>query len=97
MMEVRETEIYAKGFRDLNDQHAKGRILARIRRLELFGHAGDTKSVSNGVQEMRVDCGPGYRLYFTNRDRAIVILLCGGTKKRQDDDIKEAKRLAGEL
>jgi putative addiction module killer protein len=96
-VEVRQTDTYAKWFRKLDDSKARFRILARLRRLEEYGHAGDHKAVGDGVLEMRIDHGPGYRIYFVMRGDAIVILLCGGSKQRQDADIEQAKRLAKEL
>ena len=79
----------------LKDLRAVAHIEVRLRRLSL-GHLGDAKSLGDGVSEMRIDYGPGYRLYFTRRGERIVILLCGGDKKRQSDDIARAKQLAKE-
>jgi putative addiction module killer protein len=75
---------------------ASNRIAARIRRLEL-GNPGDPKSVGEGVSEMRVDYGPGYRIYFTQRGSEIFILLCGGDKRTQSRDIERAKKMAKEV
>jgi putative addiction module killer protein len=96
MIEIRQTETYSGWFRRLKDLHAKARIDIRIRRLSL-GNPGDVKPVGNGVSEMRIDYGPGYRVYYVERGAAIILLLCGGNKSTQAADIKEAKRLAAEL
>ena len=93
MIEVRETPHYADWFAALRDIQAKARILVRIRRLSL-GNAGDAKSVGDGVREMRIDYGPGYRVYFTGRGETLVILLAGGDKRTQDRDISKAHELA---
>jgi putative addiction module killer protein len=95
-MEIRETKIYATWFSRLKDARAKARINARILRLSL-GNPGDVRPVGTGVSEMRIDYGPGYRVYFVNRGRTLVILLCGGDKSRQSADIASAKALAAEL
>jgi putative addiction module killer protein len=76
---------------ELNDQNAVARILARLARVRR-GSLGDCKSVGEGVSELRVDYGPGYRLYFGQKGRALVILLCGGDKRTQDRDIQRAKQ-----
>ena len=76
--------------------NAKARIVARIRHLEL-GNLGDAKSIGDKVSELRVDYGPGYRVYFTRKGRTIVVLLCGGDKGSQRRDIKEAQQLAKEV
>ena len=96
MMEIRQTDTYSGWFRRLKDLRAKARIDIRIRRLSL-GNPGDVKPVGNGVSEMRIDYGPGYRVYYVERGAAIILLLCGGNKSTQAADIKEAKRLAAEL
>jgi putative addiction module killer protein len=96
MVDVRQTVIFSDWLTNLADMNAKARIVARIRRLEL-GNPGDTKGVGDKVSEMRVDYGSGYRLYFTRKGRAIVILLCGGDKGSQRRDIKEARKLAKEV
>lgn len=92
MFELRQTTIFRSWLRDLRDVTARLRIAARLRRVE-HGNLGDTKSVGDGVQELRVDCGPGYRLYFVQRGRAIIILLCGGDKSSQQNGIRRAKEL----
>ena len=96
MIEVRELDRFSKWFGELRDGQAKAKILARVRRLSL-GNAGDVKSVGQRVSEMRIDHGPGYRLYFTERGSSVVILLCGGDKSSQSRDIQIAHRLAAEL
>jgi len=96
VIEVRRTAAFADWLASLRDQNAKGRIVSRISRLE-FGNPGDTKSVGGGVSEMRIDYGPGYRVYYAARGAALVILLCGGDKRTQDADIRRAKSMAKEL
>lgn len=96
MIDVRETTTYAAWFADLRDTRAKGRIIARVRRLSL-GNFGDCKPVGEGLSEMRVDHGPGYRVYFVRRGLTVVILLCGGDKDSQVRDIARAKQLANEV
>jgi putative addiction module killer protein len=93
MIEVRRTGIFTEWLATLRDQNAKGRIISRISRLE-HGNPGDVRSLSGGVSEMRIDYGPGYRVYFASRGSTIVILLCGGDKRTQDTDIKNAKAFA---
>jgi putative addiction module killer protein len=93
MIEVRQTEVYADWFSNLRDRQARARIDARIRRLSL-GNPGDVKPVGEGVSEMRIDHGPGYRIYFVQRGQAVVILLAGGDKRTQVRDIKVAIELA---
>jgi putative addiction module killer protein len=95
MFEVRQTAVFEAWIDGLKDMRAVARIEVRLRRLSL-GHLGDAKSLGDSVSEMRIDYGPGYRLYFTRRGERIVILLCGGDKKRQSDDIARAKQLAKE-
>jgi putative addiction module killer protein len=92
-MEVRQTDECARWFERLRDRRARFRILARIRRLSL-GNPGDVRPVGDGVSEMRIDCGPGYRVYYTERGRTVVFLLAGGDKKTQARDIERAKGLA---
>jgi putative addiction module killer protein len=96
MIEVRRTAIFATWLAKLRDHTAKGRIASRISRLE-HGNPGDVKPVGGGVSEMRIDHGPGYRVYFTWRSSVLVVLLCGGDKRTQDADIKKAKALVKEL
>ena len=96
MIEIRQTEVYARWFDSLHDRQARARIDARIRRLSL-GNPGDVKPVGEGVSEMRIDSGPGYRVYFVQRGQTLVILLVGGDKHTQERDIKRALKLAREL
>ena len=96
MLEVRQTAAYAAWFRSLRDRAAKGRIDIRIRRLSL-GNPGDVKPVGEGVSELRVNFGPGYRVYFVQKGSAYVVLLAGGDKSSQDSDIRAAKALARDL
>jgi len=95
MIEVRQTAVYSDWFERLRDRQAQARINIRIRRLSL-GNFGDVKPVGGGVGELRIDYGPGYRVYFVRRGEAIVILLCGGDKQTQARDIQLAKFLAKE-
>ena len=95
-MEIRQTEVFARWFNRLRDRHARARILAHIRRLSL-GNPGDVKPIGEGISEMKIDHGPGYRVYYTKRGEALVILLVGGDKRRQKKDIARAKELAREL
>lgn len=96
MIEIRETEEFAIWLDRLRDQRAIARIQIRIRRLSI-GNAGDVKPVGDGVSELRIDYGPGYRVYFTKRGLLLVILLCGGDKDSQPRDIEKAKILAKEV
>lgn len=96
MLVVRQTDVFAAWFAGLRDRKARARITARIRRLSL-GNPGDVKPVGSGVSEMRIDYGPGYRVYFVGRGDAVVVLLCGGDKRSQDRDIARALELAKEV
>jgi putative addiction module killer protein len=96
MIEVRKTEVFAAWLDNLRDIRARARILVRIERLAA-GNPGDVKPVSEGVSELRIDYGPGYRVYFKQQGRELVILLAGGDKKTQTSDIKTALRLARNL
>lgn len=95
-MEVQETADYAKWFGGLQDRQARARILERVRRLTL-GNPGAVKPVGSGVSELRVDYGPGYRVYFSQRGKLLVILLAGGDKRSQARDIRKALLLAESL
>jgi putative addiction module killer protein len=95
-MEVRETDDYAKWFDGLKDRQARVRILERVRRITL-GNLGDVKPVGQGVSELRIDYGPGYRVYFSQRGKVLVILLAGGDKRTQARDIRKACLLAESL
>jgi putative addiction module killer protein len=92
-IEIRQTEEYARWFAHLRDSQARARILARVRRLSL-GNPGDVGSVGAGVCELKVDVGPGYRVYFTSRGVRLVVLQVGGDKRTQRRDIERAKELA---
>jgi putative addiction module killer protein len=96
MIEIRQTDEYAKWFASLRDIQARARINARIRRLSL-GNAGDAEPVGEGVSEMRIHHGPGYRVYFIQQGKVLAILLAGGDKSTQSKDIKTALKLAREL
>ena len=96
MIEVRQTDLYARWFEALRDRQARARILVRVRRLSL-GNPGDVRPVGEGVSEMRIDYGPGYRIYFVSRGQQVVILLAGGDKKSQAGDIRTALDLARNL
>jgi putative addiction module killer protein len=95
VIEIRETEAFSSWLRVLRDSQAKARIVARVRRLA-FGNPGDVRPVGDGVSEMRIHHGPGYRVYYIQRGAVLIILLCGGNKSTQDRDIAAAKRLAKE-
>jgi len=96
MIEVSQTTSFAKWRDELRDTNARLRIVARIRRMEL-GNPGDVKSVGEGVSEMRITYGPGYRVYFVSMGSTIVVLLCGGDKSSQSRDIALAKQMAKEI
>ena len=96
MIEVRQTETFARWFARLRDRRAQRRVQARIDRLQI-GNAGDVRPVGEGVLEMRFDYGPGYRVYFVQRGVALVILLAGGDKGTQPRDIVLAHKLARDL
>jgi putative addiction module killer protein len=93
MIEIVECNVFTEWFDGLRDGEAKSRILVRIRRLGL-GNPGDVKPVGQGISEMRINYGPGYRLYFQQRGAHLVILLCGGDKSTQGADIAKAKDIA---
>lgn len=95
MIEIRQTAVFAKWLPGLKDQKARLKIAIRIDRLSL-GNPGDVKPVGSGVSEMRVDYGPGYRVYFIQRGDVLILLLCGGDKKSQQRDIAAAQALAAE-
>lgn len=96
MFEIRKTKTFAKWLDGLRDMRARARVQVRIERLGT-GNAGDAKSVGEGVSEMRIDYGPGYRVYFTKRGSEVIVLLAGGDKRTQDADIRTALRLAQSL
>src|ERR1700721_3848795 len=96
MIEVRQTAVFRAWTASLKDFQARARIADRIDRLAL-GNPGDVKPVGEGVSELRIDYGPGYRLYFTRRGQRLVLLLCGGDKSTQSRDIERAKALDKDL
>ena len=96
MIEIRKTEIFAKWLDGLHDVRARARILVGIERLTA-GNPGDVKSVGEGVSELRIDYGPGYRVYYKKQGQKVVILLAGGDKSTQAKDIKAALRLSRNL
>jgi putative addiction module killer protein len=96
MIEIRKTEIFSKWFDGLKDRRAKARIQARIDRVEM-GNFGDVAPVGEGVSELRIFYGPGYRVYFIQRGSVIVILLSGGAKSTQTSDIRQAKEIAKQI
>ena len=96
MIEIRKTDVFVDWLDGLKDIRARARVLVRIERLAA-GNPGDVKLVSEGVSELRIDYGPGYRVYFKKRGKELVILLAGGDKSSQSRDIKTALRLARDL
>ncbi len=96
MIEIRKTDAFAEWLDGLQDVRARARILVRIERLAA-GSPGDVKPVGEGVSEMRIDYGPGYRVYFTKMGQRVIILLAGGDKESQSKDIKAALRLSRNL
>ncbi|HZL05739.1 MAG TPA: type II toxin-antitoxin system RelE/ParE family toxin [Coriobacteriia bacterium] len=96
MTEIRQTAEYQSWFEQLRDRNARARILARVRRLSL-GNSGDVKPVGEGVSELRITYGPGYRVYFTRMGRALIVLLFGGDKSNQRRDIERAIQIARNL
>ena len=96
MIEIRKTEIFTKWFDGLKDRRARARIQARIDRIEM-GNFGDVAPVGEGVSELRIFYGPGYRVYFIQRGSVVVILLSGGDKNTQNADITRAKELAKQI
>jgi putative addiction module killer protein len=96
MLAIRKTETYARWLDGLRDIRARACVLVRVERLAA-GNPGDVRPVGEGVSEMRIDYGPGYRVYYTQRGREVVVLLAGGDKGTQATDIKTALRLAHNL
>ena len=92
---VRQTENFSAWLKDLRDLRGKAKIMARIQRLE-DGNPGDVAPVGDGVSEMPIHFGPGYRVYFVNGGGELIVLLCGGDKSSQGRDIEAAKKLAQE-
>ena len=95
-MEIRKPETFAIWLDELRDMRARARVQARIER-PAGGNAGDVKPIGEGVSELRIDYGPGYRVYFTRQKRELIVLLAGGDKSTQATDIKTALRLARDL
>ncbi len=93
MIEIRKTDVFVKWIDGLRDIKARARILVRIERLAM-GNPGDVKPVGEGVSEMRIDYGPGYRIYFKQRGQELIILLAGGEKRTQSKDINLAYELS---
>lgn len=93
MIEIRQTPVFAKWLRGLRDMQARARIQMRLDRIER-GMLGDVKPVGSGVSELRIDHGPGYRIYFLQRGEMLVVLLCGGDKGSQSRDIAAARAMA---
>lgn len=96
MIEIRKTEVFAKWLDGICDIRARARILVRIERLAA-GNPGDVKPIGEGVSELRIDYGPGYRVYYKKHGQEVIILLAGGDKSSQANDIKTALRLARNL
>jgi len=96
MFEIRKTDIFTKWIDSLDDIRARARILVRIERLAA-GNPGNVKPVGEGVSELRIDYGPGYRVYYKKQGQSVVILLAGGDKRTQSRNIKTALRLARNL
>jgi putative addiction module killer protein len=95
MIEFKQTETFQKWRIRIKDERIRALIASRLDRLA-FGNPGDVKPVGGGISELRIDHGPGYRVYFMKRGNTIIILLCGGDKNTQTKDIQTAKRLAAE-
>jgi putative addiction module killer protein len=93
MKRMRRSDEYDKWLKKLRDSEARSRILARVKRLA-EGNPGDVKPIGEGCSEMRIDYGPGYRVYYKDTGKEIIILLCGGDKRTQDTDIENAKKIA---
>jgi putative addiction module killer protein len=96
MFDVQTTELFDQWLSDLADRAARTRITSRIDRLS-WGNAGDVKAVGEGISEMRIDTGPGYRVYYKQIGKRIIVILCGGDKSSQDKDIRKAKQIAAGL
>ena len=96
MVEIRKTDNFARWINELRDIRARSRILVRIERLA-SGNPGDVKAIGEGVSELRINYGPGYRVYYKRRGQKVIVLLAGGDKRTQAKDIKTALRLAQNL
>jgi len=95
MFELRQTETFRRWRVQLRDERARALIASRLDRLA-YGHAGDAEPIGEGISELRIHFGPGYRIYFQRRGKTVIVLLCGGDKSSQAKDIKAARRLAKE-
>lgn len=95
MIEVIKSETFDRWLRKLRDSRARARIEMRVRRLSL-GNPGDVQPIGEGLSEMRIDYGPGYRVYYMQQGAFVVVLLCGGAKRTQQEDIARAKIIAAE-
>lgn len=95
-MELRNTDVFARWLDDLRDIRARARIMVRIERLAM-GNPGDVRPVGEGVSELRIDYGPGYRVYYIQQGKQLILLLAGGDKRTQARDVVVAKRLASTL
>lgn len=96
MYQLQQTDTFVKWFAGLKDKKAKARVIARLDSARL-GNLGDCKSVGGGIREMRIHVGAGYRLYFAQQQKVVLLLLCGGSKTNQSRDIERARRLLNEL
>lgn len=96
MIQIRQTALFAQWLKGLRDARANKRIVERIFRLSQ-GNPGQHRVLAGGVSELKIDYGPGYRVYYTQRGDVLVILLCGGDKRTQPNDIRTAKQLAKEV
>ena len=96
MFEVLTTDEFDQWLLDLRDERARTKIASRVARLR-FGNAGDAKPVGDGVSEMRIHHGPGYRVYYKHTNTTIIVMLCGGDKSTQERDVRRAKKMAAEL
>ena len=94
--QLKQTALFRKWESSLRDKRARALIASRLDRLAYFGHVGDVKPVGDGVSELRINFGPGYRIYFERRGNTLILLLCGGDKGSQVQDIRAAKKLARE-
>lgn len=96
MFEVLTTDEFDRWLSDLADERARTKIASRVARLR-FGNAGDAKPIGEGVSEMRVHHGPGYRVYYKQTNKTMIVMLCGGDKSTQGKDVRRAKKMAAEL
>jgi len=96
MLDISLSDVFKDWLHDLRDVQAKARILTRIRSAS-YGNLGDVEAIGEGISELRIHCGPGYRIYFTRRGKALILLLVGGDKSSQKKDIKLAREMAKSL